>query len=185
MTKNVKRGGIVALLLLFCIPVFAQSKSQQRPASQAAVNRIQREVRRAVLTLPRYGVFDAIGYKVNGYNVTLTGAVRNASLKSEAAAAVKDIEGVENVDNQIEILPTSSQDDRIRLAAYRAIYGQPPLDRYALMNVAPIHIIVKNGHITLQGTVNSEADKNLAEVRAKSVEGAFSVDNQLQVSDNG
>ncbi len=181
MTKKLKRGGFAAVLLILCVPVLAQ----QRPASQAAVNRIQREVERTLVMLPRYGIFDSLGFKVNGYDVTLFGDVRNASLKSDAQAAVKQIEGVEHVDNKIEILPTSPQDDRIRIAAYRTIYGQPPLDRYALVNVAPIHIIVKNGHITLVGRVNSEADKNLAEIRAKSVEGVFSVENHLQVGSNG
>jgi hyperosmotically inducible protein len=188
MAKNVMRGGIAALLWMFCISALAQppqsSKSQQRPASQAAVNRIQHEVRHQLLLLPRYGVFDSLSYKVDGYNVTLSGYVRNASLKSEAAAAVKGIEGVENVDNKIEILPTSPNDDNIRIATYRALYGQPPLDRYALLSVEPIHIIVKNGRIILEGTVQSQSDKNVAEIRAKGVPGAFAVDNQLQVEKN-
>jgi hyperosmotically inducible protein len=182
MAKNVRRGGVAALLLILCIPVFAQA--QQRPASQAAVNRIQRETEHQILMLPNYGVFDSIGYQVNGYNVTLLGYVRNASLKSAAAAGVKSIEGVENVDNKIEILPPSPQDDQIRLAEYQAIYGRPPLDRYALVSVHPIHIIVKSGHVILQGVVQSDADKNLVEIRAKGVPGVFGVDNQLQVHKN-
>jgi hyperosmotically inducible protein len=103
------------------------------------------------------------------------------TLKSDAENAVKHIEGVEKVDNQIEVLPPSPTDDRIRLALYRAIYGYPALEKYALGVQKPIRIIVNNGHVTLEGVVDNETDKNIAGLRAKGVPGTFSVDNHLQV----
>jgi hyperosmotically inducible protein len=131
--------------------------------------------------LPYYGVFDDLEYNVNGNTVTLIGHVTRPTLKSDAEKAVADIEGVERVDNKIEVLPLSAMDDRIRMAGYRAIYGQSGLDRYALQAVPPIHIIVDNGHVTLVGSVASQGDKNLAGIRANTVGGVFSVDNLLKV----
>ncbi len=133
------------------------------------------------LMLPYFGVFDNIAFKVDGYNVTLLGQVVRPSLKSDAENAVKHIEGVEKIDNQIEVLPPSTTDDSLRLALYRAIYGYPALEKYALGVQKPIRIIVKNGHVTLEGVVDSDADKNMAGLRAKGVPGTFSVTNNLQV----
>ena len=118
-----------------------------------------------------FGVFDYIAYKVDGYNVILLGQVSRPTLKSDAENAVKHIEGVEKVDNQIEVLPTSPMDDELRLKLYRAIYGYPPLEKYALGVQKPIRIIVKNGRVTLEGVIDSEADKNLVTIRANSVPG--------------
>jgi len=132
--------------------------------------------------LPYVTVFDNLAYKVDGYNVTLLGQVVKPVTKSDAENAVKHIEGVEKVDNQIEVLPPSPMDDRLRIQLFRAIYGFPALQRYALGVQKPIRIIVKSGHVTLEGVVDSEADKNLAGVRANGVPGIFSVDNHLQVS---
>jgi hyperosmotically inducible protein len=143
--------------------------------------RIEREVRHELVMLPYYGVFDNLAFKVDGNKVTLLGEVTRPTLKSDAEAVVKKIEGVESVDNQIEVLPLSPNDDRIRLAAYRAIYGQASLNRYALQAIPPIHIIVKNGNVRLEGVVANEGDKNLAGIRAKGVSGAFSVTNNLRV----
>jgi hyperosmotically inducible protein len=160
----------------------AQNAPAQRdqPSSRSQ-ERIEREVRHELLMLPYFGVFDNIAYKVDGYNVTLMGEVVRPSLKSDAENVVKRIEGVEHVDNKIEVLPPSPMDDRLRLALYRAIYGYEPLQKYALGVQKPIRIIVKNGHVTLEGVVDSEADKNLVNIRANSVPGIFSVDNHLQV----
>jgi len=149
--------------------------------SEKAVQRIQKEVRHELLMLPYFGVFDNIAYKVDGYNVTLLGQVTRPSLKSDAERAVKGIEGVEKVDNQIEVLPPSPMDDQLRLRLYRAIYGYPSLQRYALGVQKPIRIIVKSGRVTLEGVVGNEADKNTAGIRANSVPGIFSVTNNLQV----
>jgi hyperosmotically inducible protein len=131
--------------------------------------------------LPYFGVFDNIAFKVDGYNVQLLGQVTRPTIKSDAENAVKHIEGVEKVDNQIEVLPPSPMDDRLRRRLFRAIYGYPALERYALGVQKPIRIIVKNGHVTLEGVVDSEADKNIAGLRANGVSGIFSVDNNLRV----
>jgi hyperosmotically inducible protein len=103
-------------------------------------------------------------------------------LKYDAEKAVKRIEGVEKVDNQIEVLPAAPMDDRTRRALYRAIYGDPALQRYAMPVLKPIRIIVKNGNVTLEGVVDSEADKNIAGMRARGVHGTFSVTNNLVVA---
>ena len=144
-------------------------------------DRIAREVRHELVMLPYYGVFDNLAYRVNGGTVTLLGQVTRPTLKSDAENAVKHVEGVERVDNQIQVLPLSPMDDQIRLAEYRAIYGQTGLDRYALQAIPPIHIIVNNGHVTLEGVVASQADKDLANIRANGVPGVFSVTNNLRV----
>ena len=146
-----------------------------------AVERIQREVLHELRLLPYYSVFDDLEYKVKGYEVDLFGQVVRPTLKSDAEAVVKRIEGVEKVVNKIEVLPLSPNDDRIRRAVYRAVYSRPGLDRYALQAVPPIHIIVKNGNVTLVGVVASEMDKNLANIAANGVPGVFSVTNKLRV----
>jgi hyperosmotically inducible protein len=140
-----------------------------------------REVRHELVMLPYYGVFDNLAYRVDGRTVTLFGQVTRPTLKSDAEHAVKGIEGVERVVNQIQVLPLSPMDDRTRMAEYRAIYGQPPLDRYALQAVPPIHIIVDNGKVALEGAVASQADKDVANVRANGVGGVFSVTNNLRI----
>jgi hyperosmotically inducible protein len=168
----------VCVLMIGALPAGAQ----QREVSPKAVERIQKEVRHELVMLPFLTVFDNLAYKVDGYNVTLAGQVTKPNLKSDAEAVVKKIEGVEKVDNQIEVLPLSPMDDRLRLSLYRAIYGYPPLQRYAMPVLKPIRIIVKNGHVTLEGVVDSEADKNIAGIRAKGVPGSFSVTNNLAVA---
>ena len=174
------------LLLTFAFAVLLsaqtmQSSGQGSAVSPKAVQNIMREVRHEILMLPYYGVFDAIGYTVNGRDVTLTGYVTRDTTKKDAEDAVKHIEGVEHVNNQIETLPPSSIDDRIRLAEFRAIYGDPTLQHYDLGTIKPIRIIVKNGHVILEGVVDNEGDKNIAGIRAKGVPGTFSVTNNLQV----
>ena len=140
-----------------------------------------REIRHELVMLPYYGVFDNLSYRVNGNKVTLYGQVTRPTLKSDAERVVKGVEGVESVDNQIEVLPLSPNDDRIRRAVYRAIYGNPTLDRYAWGAVPSIHIISKNGNVTLEGVVANETDKNVAGIQANSVSGVFSVTNNLMV----
>ena len=171
-------------LLLVALSLFALTTmglAQEQPSARAQ-ERITKEVRHELLMLPWFGVFDYIAYKVDGYNVILLGQVSRPTLKSDAENAVKHIEGVEKVDNQIEVLPTSPMDDELRLKLYRAIYGYPPLEKYALGVQKPIRIIVKNGRVTLEGVIDSEADKNLVTIRANSVPGIFSVINNLQVA---
>jgi hyperosmotically inducible protein len=125
-------------------------------------------------------VFDNLAFRVEGSTVTLLGQVTRPTLKSDAERVVKDIEGVERVNNQIEVLPLSPSDDQIRIAAYRSIYGASSLNRYAHQAVPSIHIIVKNGNVTLEGAVANEGDKNIAGIQANSVPGVFSVKNNLR-----
>ncbi len=146
--------------------------------------RIAREVRHELLMLPYYSLFDDLRYKVDNGTVTLLGSVINPTLKSDAQNVVKKIEGVQKVDNKIDILPPSNLDDRIRRATARSIFSYDGLSRYGWEAAPSIHIIVKNGHITLLGVVDSQADKNAAGLRANGVPGAFSVDNQLQVANS-
>ena len=153
---------------------FAQESSRSQ-------ERLQREVRHELVMLPYYGVFVNLAFKIDGSRVTLLGEVTRPTLKTDAGSVVKNIEGVESVDNQIEVLPLSPNDDRIRMAVYRAVYQQASLSRYALQAVPPIHIIVKNGNVRLEGVVATEGDKNLAGIRAKGVSGVFSVENNLRV----
>ena len=163
------------------VPGLALSQSN-RPPSSKSESRIAREVRHELLSLPYYSVFDDLAYKVDGYTVTLSGAVVRPTLKSDAENAVKKIEGVENVVNNIEVLPVSPNDDQIRRAVYRAIYSQPGMEMYSIQAVPPIHIIVKNGRVTLTGAVGNAADKQRAGMAANGVPGVFAVTNDLQVS---
>jgi hyperosmotically inducible protein len=170
---------VFPVVLLMASAVWGQGNQMQPPPR--AEERIQREVRHQLLLLPYLTVFDNLAYKVQGYTVTLIGQVTRPTLKSDAENVVKRIEGVEKVDNQIEVLPTSPMDDGLRRRVFVAIYGYPSLERYAMPVIKPIRIIVKNGHVTLEGVVDSEADKNTAGIRANGVPGIFSVTNNLQV----
>ena len=174
---------VIPLLTLWTLTVAAQNAQRGEPTAKSE-ERITREVRHELLMLPYFGVFDNIAFKVNGYDVALLGQVVRPSLKSDAGNAVKRIEGVEKVDNQIEVLPPSSMDDRLRLQLFRAIYRFAPLQKYELGVQKPIRIIVKNGRVTLEGVVDNDADKNFAGVRANTVPGIFSVTNNLQVAES-
>lgn len=165
-----------------CILLAALTGAAQNVSSPKSEERITKEVRHELLMLPYFGVFDDIAYKVDDGTVTLLGQVVRPSLKSDAGNVVKGIEGVERVDNQIEVLPPSPMDDRLRIALFRAIYQYPALQRYELGVQKPIRIIVKNGRATLEGVVDSEADKNLVGIRANGVPGTFSVTNNLRVA---
>jgi hyperosmotically inducible periplasmic protein len=166
-------------IVLSAVLVASLSLAQQ--AGDKSTQRIQKEVRHELLMLPYLGVFDNLAYRVDGSTVTLLGQVTRPTLKTDSERAVKSIEGVEKVDNQIEVLPPSSMDDQLRRRLYRAIYGYPSLQKYALGVQQPIRIIVKSGRVTLEGVVDSEADKNAAGIRANGVSGIFSVTNNLQV----
>jgi len=171
---------LVVVVTLLSLATLGSTQNRDQPSAKAQ-ERITREVRHELLMLPYFGVFDYIAFKVDGYTVSLLGRVVRPTLKSDAENAVKHIEGVEKVDNQIEVLPTSPMDDRLRLELYHAIYGYPALEKYALGVQKPIRIIVKNGKVTLEGVVDNEGDKNLAGLRANGVPGIFSVTNNLQV----
>lgn len=145
-------------------------------------SRIIKEVRHQLVTLPYYGVFDDLAFRVDGSAVTLLGAVTQPVLKSDAEKAVKRVEGVTQVVNNIEVLPLSPMDDQIRRAEYRAIYGDPALsDRYGFRAVPSIHIIVKNGRVTLEGVVANRADKTIINAKANHVPGVFALTNNLLV----
>jgi hyperosmotically inducible periplasmic protein len=179
---------VLALPLIFSMVALASPTTQNNQPtgalSQKGIDRIYKEVRHELVMLPFYGVFDNLAYKVDpDGTVTLLGQVARPVLKSDAENVVKHIEGVEKVVNNIEVLPTSINDDQIRRAAYRAIYGNEVLSQYQLRAVPPIHIIVKNGHITLEGVVARSMDKQIAGVQANSVQGAFSVTNNLVVEE--
>jgi hyperosmotically inducible protein len=169
----------VALAVLILGTAILAQQAEQAPAR--STERITREVRHELLMLPYLGVFDDLAYKVDGFNVTLMGQVTRPTLKSDAENVVKKIEGVEHVDNQIEVLPLSPMDERLRRQLYRAIYGYPALQKYAMGVQQPIRIIVRNGKVTLEGVVDNDSDKNIANIRANSVSGVFSVTNNLQV----
>jgi hyperosmotically inducible protein len=171
---------LMLALGLFSLSTVSLTQDREQPTAKSQ-ERIAKEVRHEILMLPRYGVFDDIKFKVDGYAVTLLGQVWQPVTKSDAENAVKHIEGVEKVDNQIEVLPTSPFDDRLRRRLYRAIYEYPALERYALGVQKPIRILVKNGHVTLEGYVDNEGDKNFAGMRANGVSGIFSVTNNLVV----
>lgn len=167
-------------LIVLCISGVTQDAQRDQPSAKSE-ERITREVRHELLMLPFFGVFDNIAFKVDGYNVTLLGQVVRPVTKSDAENVVKRIEGVEKVDNQIEVLPPSPMDDRLRHRLFRAIYQYPALQKYELGVQKPIRIIVKSGRLTLEGVVDSDADKNLVGLRANGVSGIFSVTNNLQV----
>ena len=179
------RALVVAALLalsLASMPYSAQAASGAGQKEPKPTNKLVKEVRHELVMLPYYSVFDNLSYKVEGDRVTLYGQVVRPTLKSDAENVVKSIEGVASVKNEIEVLPTSPMDDQLRRAVFRAIYGENGLPRYALASVPSIHIIVKNGHVTLEGVADNEADKNMAGLRANQVPNVFSVTNNLVIS---
>ena len=185
-------AGVIATLLVLSMASTCSAAAQDQAAdarqagalSQKGYARIVKEVRHELVMLPYYGVFDNLNYKVDpDGTVTLLGEVARPSLKSDAENSVKRIEGVEKVVNNIEVLPTSINDDRIRRATYRALYGNSNLSQYQLRAVPPIHIIVKNGHVTLEGVVARKMEKQIAGIQANGVSGVFSVTNNLRAEE--
>jgi hyperosmotically inducible periplasmic protein len=176
------------LILLLFQPMLGSgllSAKQDAQTHRGARNNddyLKKEVRHELTMVPWYSVFDIMQYSINGNDVTLTGAVVNPTVKTDAENAVKHIEGVDKVNDQIEVLPPSPFDDGIRRAEYRAIYGQGTLSRYGLGSLQSIHIIVKGGHVTLEGNVDTQADKDAAGIYSKGVPDVFSVTNNLAVT---
>lgn len=146
-------------------------------------DKIAKEVRHELLMLPYYTLFDDLGYSVQGRSVTLTGTLtsQNAITKNQAENSVKRIEGVEKVVNNIQVLPPSPLDDRIRRRTYDSLMRTGGLSKYFWEAAPSIHIISRNGHVTLAGFVMNEMDKNMAGIAAKTVPGVFSVTNDLRV----
>jgi hyperosmotically inducible periplasmic protein len=150
-------------------------------AAPPTLTPVENQVRHELVMLPYLNVFDDISFRIDGSTVTLFGAVTKPILKTDAENVVKRVEGVSRVENQIEVLPLSDIDNGIRLRTARAIYGYPALQRYGMGTQPSIHIIVKNGNVTLVGFVSSDMDKQLAFTRANGVPGVFAVNNQLQI----
>ncbi|MCM3871452.1 MAG: BON domain-containing protein [Pyrinomonadaceae bacterium] len=178
-----KRCLIKLTIMLVMVWVISAPEHQTFAATTPQTARIIREVRHELVTLPYYGVFDWLEYVVQPDNkVVLRGQVVRPTTKSDAENRVKDIEGVSGVVNQIEVLPLSPNDDRLRRALYRSIYGtNSPLFRHATQAVPPIHLIVRNGRATLKGVVANKGDANLAYIRARGVPGLFEVKNELKI----
>jgi hyperosmotically inducible protein len=179
MKKAIRNITLTAAAALILVP-FAQG-AVSTTQKKDGLSKVEQEVRHELVMLPWFGVFDNLEFQVNGDEVILSGQVTRPTLKSSAERVVSGIEGIEKVVNNIEVLPLSPYDDRIRIATYRSIYGFGPLSRYNWGPQPPIRIIVKNGNVTLAGVVANETDRNLANVRANGVSGVFSVDNNLRL----
>jgi hyperosmotically inducible protein len=176
-------------VMLMVISLFAPAVMREGSAKSAVQvdARLVKRIRHELATLPYYGVFDWLQFEVRPDNtVVLRGQVVRPTTKSDAEARVKDIDGVKGVINEIQVLPLSPQDDRLRTALYRTIYNwNSPLFRYATQSIPPIHIIVDHGRATLKGIVDSKADAQLAYIRARGVPGLFDVKNELVVAGEG
>ncbi len=174
--KTIKRSLIAAMALLVLAGLIAPAITMADPPRTTA-----QRVRKELVTLPYYGVFDNLAYEVQGDTVILYGQVVRPSTRKDAERRVRKIEGVSRVINNIEVLPLSSFDDSIRSRVYRAVFRSGSLYRYAMGANPSIHIIVKNGHVTLEGVVSNQMDSQLAYMAARGVPGVFSVTNNLRV----
>jgi hyperosmotically inducible periplasmic protein len=180
---RVTRANAISLMSVFAVlSLFAASIVGAGQQTEPKPTDLAHEVRHQLVLLPYYSVFDNLAFRVEGSKVILMGQVVRPTLKSDAEAAAKSVEGVSSVQNDIEVLPPAPMDDQIRRATFRAIYGDPTMTKYGFQAVPSIHIIVKGGHVTLEGVVDNETDKNLAYMRANSVPNVFSVQNDLRVA---
>lgn len=170
-------------LLALAVLVAGPSRVSAGTTTSPVVSNIPDEVHHKLAVLPWYGVFDSLGYQVNGSEVTLSGQLisEHAVTKDDAEKTVKSIPGVTKVVNNIEVLPPSPFDNQIRRAEYRAVFSRGDLGRYTLGAIPQVHIIVNGGHVTLEGTVMNDMDKNIAGIAANTVPGVFSVENNLRV----
>src|SRR5262245_50612156 len=161
-----------------------RERADREEVLRSVRTKLAERIRKELVTLPQYSIFDNLGFRLDENEiVTLSGQVRLPSLKARAERAVKNVEGVREVINQVEVLPTSLFDDDIRRVAYRRIYSQSQLSRYGSQAVLPIHIIVKQGKLTLEGVVASQSDRTIASVEANQVSNVFEVVNNLRVED--
>jgi hyperosmotically inducible protein len=180
-----QKRSLQAVIVVLMTVIITSASAISSLAGPSQVNaRLVRQVRHELATLPYYGVFDWLEFEVKPDNtVALRGYVTRPSTKSDAEARVKDIEGVKEVVNEIQVLPVSPSDDRLRIALYRQIYNwDSPLFRYATQAIPSIHIIVDRGRATLKGVVDSKGDAQIAYMRARSVPGLFEVKNELLVA---
>lgn len=209
MKSKLFKGGVaVATIVAVTLPLYADAAGAnlQQPAltNQQAIQKTAESIRKNLVTLPNYGVFDDLSFSIQGSQVTLNGYASRPTLKSDAERIVKSTEGVTSVVNKIEVLPLSRFDDQIRLRAYLAIYRNPNLRRYSsggpLMPMFspawmaggitnnpplgwnPIHIVVKNGNVTLTGVVDGDMDKQIIGMATNQIPGVFSVSNDLRVT---
>ena len=187
--STISSGLFAALLMAGGLHVQAKATKLESKADLAGGKNpaqpsqwLEKKVRHELVMLPYYGVFDNLAFQVNGNTVTLYGQVIRPSTRHDAEARVKRIEGIDRVINNIQVLPLSSFDDQIRRRVYRAVFGSGGLFRYAQGTNPSIHIIVASGHVTLEGVVDNNGDKNLAYLRANGVPGVFSVTNHLRVA---
>ena len=179
------KGILNRVAALFLAVVFAASLAAAAPAGQAgeraAYEQLAKKVRKELVTLPWYGVFDNLAYEIDGSTVTLSGQVVQPSTRKDAERRVRKLKGVERVVNNIEVLPLSGFDDSVRANTYRALMGwNSPLFRYGRGVNPSIHIVVRGGHVTLEGVVSNEGDRRLASILTNSVPGVFSVTNNLR-----
>jgi hyperosmotically inducible periplasmic protein len=172
---------LLALAVAFFIAATTAMAASNKTSKDDVNFHTANQVRKSILKLPYYGVFDNIAFSINGDTVTLYGQVVRPTTKSEAARRVAKIEGVDRVVNKIEVLPLSNFDDAIRARTYRAVFSKGGLYRYAAGTNPSVHIIVRNGRVTLEGIVANQGDRNLAYLAANSVPGVFSVTNNLEV----
>lgn len=176
MKRRAGRIALVAVGVLLAAPMLLQGATKNVPKS------LEEQVRHELVMLPYYNVFDNLAFAVNGDRVTLMGQVVRPTLKTDAERVVKRIPGVAGVTNEIVVLPLSPFDNRVRWGVLYAIYGNSALWRYGLGALPTIHIIVDRGKVTLEGVVDREMDKNIANIAANSVPGVFSVTNNLRVA---
>lgn len=140
--------------------------AQEHKWAGRALDAVEWRIHAELAMLPFHGVFETIDFELRGKTVILSGHVMRETVKINAERAVKSLDGIESVVNEIEVLPASKQDDAIRMRVYRAIYESKPLERYGTLGFPPIHIIVKNGTVTLEGVVDSEEDRSIAHLKA-------------------
>ena len=179
------KGKLIATAFALALTAGAALFAPAAAHGQALAGELNKKIHHELVTLPYYGIFDNLAYEVDGGTVTLYGRVTRPSTRSDAARRVARLPGVTRVVNNIEVLPLSSFDDQIRRATYRSIFNTAGLYRYALGGNPSLHIIVNNGHVTLEGVVANEADRNLAYIAASRVPGVFSVTNNLRTESSG
>ena len=173
---------VIALVAALVVAAsVATAAPAEQPGGRVAYEQLAKKVRKELVTLPWYGVFDNLAYEIDGSTVTLSGQVVQPSTRKDAERRVRKLAGVERVVNNIEVLPLSGFDDSIRANTYRALLGwNSPLFRYGRGVNPSIHIVVNGGHVTLEGVVANEGDRRLAYLLTNSVPGVFSVTNNLR-----
>jgi hyperosmotically inducible protein len=178
---NTFKGKVLAAFAALILAVSAASAAPAVTEQAGAQAQLAKKVRKELVTLPWYGVFDNLAYQIDGSTVTLHGQVVQPSTRRDAERRVARLAGVERVVNRIEVLPLSPYDDEIRARTYRALFGwNSPLFRYGRGVNPSIHIVVNGGRVTLEGVVSNEGDRRLAYILANGVSGVFAVTNNLQ-----